>query len=366
MKSKLRSLTIITIIFSLFFVILPTVSAKTRQSYLVDFLYQDYRENKSFGNSFEDTFYALDIINHYNLYSIPVLFGTEVKIDKPTFINNLEIDLEEMFEDNEVNLYSLSYILSSLNILNGLGSLDSNIRLKIYEYVNQTAQPSGGFSTTNSSKVANLISTFMAYNIYSLLGESIVNKTNHINWILSCNNTDGGYGGNQTSPSTILTTYYAIYLVNEFSSILVNESATLNYITSFFCSDSYNKANYGGYFPNQITDKTLLSSTYYCIKSIDLIDKSELHTDLTINWILARQNFQDGGFIDDPYAQGQGMSSIAASYNAFKALQVLNALNYLSHDVFMVEFNYTILIILLSVIGIIAVIIAFIWKRRKI
>ncbi|MFX1498175.1 MAG: prenyltransferase/squalene oxidase repeat-containing protein [Promethearchaeota archaeon] len=366
MKSKLRSLTVIAIIFSLFFVILPSVSAKTRQSYLVDFLYHNYNENRRFGNNFEDTFYALEIINHYNLYSIPVLFGTEVKIDKPTFIDNLKTDLEELFEDNGVNLYVLFYILSCLNILNGLESLDSNIRHKINEYVNQTVQPSGGFSITNSSKVANLISTFMAYKVYGLLGEPIINETTHINWILSCNNTDGGYGANQTLPSTISTTYYATYLIYEFSSILVNESATLNYLTSFYCSDSYDKVNYGGYFPNQVSDNTLLSSTYYCVKSIDLIDNSKLHPDSTTNWILGHQNFQDGGFIENPSAQGQESSSIAASYYAFKSLQILNALSYLDQDVFMVEFNYTILIIVLAIIGIIAVVIAFIWKKRKI
>lgn len=366
MRSKLRSLAVITVIFSLFLIMLPTVSAKTRESYLVDFLYQNYDENNNFGNTFEDTFFALEIIDYYNLYSIPVLFGTEDKIDKATFIDHLESKVEEMFDDDDVNLYDLSNILASLNILNGIASLDSNYKLKIYRYINQTVQTSGGFSITNSSTAVNLISTFIVYNIYTLIGEPIVNQSRHINWILSCNNTDGGYGGNQTLPSTILTTYYAIYLINEFSSLLVNETATSNYLVSFFSSDSNDQVNYGGYFPSQIADNTLLSSTYYCVNAINLIDASELNPSITISWILARQNIQDGGFIDDPTAQGQGDSSIAASYNAFKVLQVLNALNYLNQDVFMVEFNYIVLIVLLSVIGIIVIIIVFVWKKRKI
>ncbi|MFX0031053.1 MAG: hypothetical protein ACFE8E_00270 [Candidatus Hodarchaeota archaeon] len=366
MKNKLRSLITITVIFSLFLILLPTVAAKSRQSYLVDFLYQNYDENRRFGNSYEDTFYALEIIDYYNLYSIPGLFGDEVKIDKTTFIDYLETKVEEMFDDEEINLYDLFYILSSLDILNGLESLDSNYKFKIYKYLNQTISPLGGFSITNSSTVVNLISTYFVYNIYSLIEEPIVNQTRHIDWILSCNNTDGGYGGNKTLPSTILTTFYAIHLINEFSTTLVNESATLNYLTSFFGSDSYDKVNYGGYYPTLISSNTLLSSTYYCVKVIDSIDNNELHYSITTNWILARQNFQDGGFIDELFALGQGISSIGASYNAFKALQVLNALSYLNQDVFMVEFNYIVLIILLSVIGIIAIIIVFVWKKRKI
>ncbi|MFX0178679.1 MAG: prenyltransferase/squalene oxidase repeat-containing protein [Candidatus Hodarchaeota archaeon] len=359
MKNKLRSLTIITLMFTVFLIFIPVVSAKTRQSYLADFLFQNQIGNEQFGNSYKDTSYALEIINYYDLY--------ETKVDKQTFIENLEIKLQEMFDNGEIDLYELYYLLSSLDILNELDTLDSNYKDKIHEYINQTEQISGGYAITNTSTSANLVSTYLVYNIYSLLEEPIFNQTTHLNWILSCNNTDGGYGGNQTLPSTIVTTYCAVYLVSKLTTVddLENKTATLNYIFSFYCDDPLDSDNYGGFFPDLIANNALLSSTYYCIESIELIDDSTLNPPATTDWILDRQNFQDGGFVDDPSEHEEGLSSISATYHAFKILYILNALDHLNQDVFMVEFNYIILIIVLSVIGIIAVIIVIIWRKRK-
>ena len=367
MKNKQRSLTIITLMFTVFLMFIPVVSAKTRQSYLADFLFQNQIGNEKFGNSYKDTSYALEIINYYDLYEIQGLFGPETKVDKPTFIENLETKVQEMFDDGEIDLYDLYYLLSSLDILNGLDTLDSNYKDKVHEYINQTEQISGGYAITNTSASANLVSTYIVYNIYTLLDEPIFNQTTHLNWILLCNNTDGGYGGNQTLPSTILTTYCAVYLVSKLTTVddLDNKTATLNYIFSFYCDDSLDSDNYGGFLPELFANNALLSSTYYCIESIELIDDSILNPAPTIAWVLFRQNFQDGGFVDDPSEHEEGLSSIPATYHAFKILHNLNALDNLNQDVFMVEFNYIILIIVLSVIGIIAVIIVFIWRKRR-
>ena len=367
MKNKLRSLTIITLMFTVFLIFIPVVSAKTRQSYLADFLFQNQIGNEKFGNSYKDTSYALEIIDYYDLYEIQGLFGPETKVDKSTFIENLETKVQEMFDDGEIDLYDLYYLLSSLNFLNELETLDSGYRDKIHEYINQTEQISGGYAITNTSTSANLVSTYIVYNIYTLLDEPIFNQTTHLNWILTCNNTDGGYGGNQTLPSKILTTYCAVYLVSKLTTVddLDNKTATLNYIFSFYCDDPLDLDNYGGFLPDLIAYNALLSSTYYCIESIELIDDSTLNPTATIDWILDRQNFQDGGFVDDPSEHEEGLSSIPATYHAFKILHNLNALDNLNQDVFMVEFNYIILIIVLSVIGIIAVIIVIIWRKRK-
>lgn len=355
--------------FTVFLMFIPVVSAKTRQSYLADFLFQNQIGNEKFGNSYLDTSYALEIIDYYDLYEIQGLFGSETKVDKETFIENLETKVQEMFDDGEIDLYDLYYLLSSLDFLNELDTLDSEYKDKIHEYINHTEQISGGYAITNTSKSANLISTYFVYKIYTLLDEPIFNQTTHLNWILLCNNTDGGYGGNQTLASTILTTYCAVYLVSELTTVdyLDNKTATLNYILSFYCDDPLDLDNYGGFLPDLFTNNALLSSTYYCIESIGLIDNSALNpvATATVNWILARQNFQDGGFVDDPSESEEGLSSIPATYHAFKILHNLNALDNLNQDVFLVEFNYIILIIVLSVIGIIAVIIVYIWRKRK-
>jgi len=368
LKNKLRSLSIITLMFTIFLIVVPVVSAKSRRNYLADFLFQSNNNNEIFGDSYEETFYALEIIDYFNIYIVEGLFSSETKVDKATFIENLETKIEEMFDTKEINLYNLYYLLSSLNILNNLDTLDSKYIEEIHKYINQTSLITGGFAITNETKSANLVSTYIVYNIYKLIEEPIVNQTNHINWILSCNNTDGGYGGNQTLTSTILTTYCAIFLISDLSTIddLINKTATLNYLMSFYSSDPSDSDNFGGYFPDYVANFALLSSTYFCVESIDIIDQSQLHRTAIINWVLDRQNFIDGGFIDNPYEEERSDSSIPTSYYAFKILRVLNALDYLNQEVFMVEFNFIILIVLLSVIGIVIVIVVFIWRKRRI
>ena len=53
--------------FTIFLVIVPIASAKTRRNYLADFLFQNNNNNEMFGNSYEETFYALEIIDYFNI-----------------------------------------------------------------------------------------------------------------------------------------------------------------------------------------------------------------------------------------------------------------------------------------------------------
>ena len=196
----------------------------------------------------------------------------------------------------------------------------------------------------------------------------VVNPTIHKTWVLSCNNTDGGYGGNQSLSSTIVTTYFAVYLVDALGDVsdLANETQTLEYFKSFYVDDPINTGNYGGYLPDFLADNTLLSSTYYCVKGIELIDENELNGVNTVNWVLNRQNYRDGGFSDWVEGNDQRDSSVSASFYAFKLLETFNSLEKLNEDVFAVEFSYLILIIIPSIIGILIGIIYLFYRRRRI
>ena len=124
-----------------------------------------------------------------------------------------------------------------------------------------------------------MVSTYYIYKILKIMGEPFDNQTLHKGWVLSCNNTDGGYGGNQTLSSTLITTYYAVYLINELGIIndLANQTATLNYFKSLYIGDSNNLEHYGGYLPDLYAEFPLLSSTFFCVEGIGLIDDTELN-----------------------------------------------------------------------------------------
>jgi len=348
--------------------IAPVASAKTRQIHLIDFLYENQNNDESFGISTQDTANAIEIIDFYNAYLIEGFLQAIKKVDIPTLEVYLEDEITSMFNEGEIDIYDLFYLLSTLDFLGKLDSLDLNLHDKIYEYINETEQSTGGFSPTNTSTNANLISTFLIYNVFTLIDEPVENQTLHKNWVLSCNNTDGGYGGNQSLSSTLLTTYYAIYLVNELGEVsdLANQANTLNYLKSFYINDPDNLANFGGYLPDAFAKNSLLSSTYFCVEGIRLIDSNELNKIATVNWVLNHQNFQDGGFSDHDEENDQQLSSISASYYAFEILKSLNSLDLLNEDIFMVEFNFLILIIVLSITGIIIAGIYLFWRKRRI
>ncbi|MFX0178428.1 MAG: hypothetical protein ACFE85_19610 [Candidatus Hodarchaeota archaeon] len=346
-------------------VITPIVSAKPRNKYLTDFIFAQQDDNIGFGESDAETAYALEIIDYFNIYTVQGLFGSTTKVDISAFKDNLEEIVNTMFNTGNITLYNIYYLLKALNTLSY--AVDSNLKNKIHLYINQTEQLDGGFSFSNTSSSADMTSTYYAYNIHDYIEVDFPNETIHKNWILQCNNTDGGYGGNSSLSSTILTTYYAVDLINAIGDLndLDDKIATLNYLKSFYFNDSFDINNYGGYLPDISAENSLLSSTYFCVKAINLIDSSQ-KTDASILWVLNHQNFQDGGFSDHSVTGEPELSSILTSYYAFDILLTFDAINLLNSEVFMVEFNYFVLIIVLSFIGVFILIVFFIWRRRRI
>ncbi len=369
MKNK-RNLSLgLILIITLLSSITPVALAKTRQNHLIGFLYDTQSPDGTFGIADQDTAYAIEIIDYFNAYTVEVLFEATKSVDIEALKTNLIDQLQTMFTDENIDLYKLLHYLDTLNRLETLEtSLDSSLHNNIYRYLNETTQIDGGFGSTNISTTADMVSTFFVYNIYTLIEEPVVNQAVHKNWVLSCNNTDGGYGGNQSLSSTIVTTYFAVYLVNELGDIndLVNKTKTLEYFESFYINDPDNTGNFGGYLADFLADNTLLSSTFYCVKGIELIDESELNGVTTVNWVLNHQNFLDGGFGDWVEGNDQRGSSVSASFYAFKILETFNLVEVLNEDIFMVELNYLIFIIIPSIIGVTILIIYLVIRRRRI
>ncbi|MHA1472777.1 MAG: hypothetical protein ACTSQW_06750, partial [Promethearchaeota archaeon] len=87
MKSNHRNLSLgILLVITLLCSITPVALAKTRQSHLIDFMYENQNSDGSFGVASQDTAYATEIIDHFDAYVAEVLFGQTKSIDIPTFI----------------------------------------------------------------------------------------------------------------------------------------------------------------------------------------------------------------------------------------------------------------------------------------
>ena len=319
-----------------------------------------------FGDNYEQNTQALEILDNYNAFSIEGPLGVEHQVDKVDLAYYLEDNLNDMFDSDTLLLYDLYNILQAFHLIGY--NIDSTLNLTIQKYLNSSSHVGGGFSPTNTSLSRDLASTFYAYQIYSLLKVDFPNKTIHENWILSCFKFDGGYAGNSSLTSTLLTTYYAVVLISELDNVdaLISKSKTLEYLNSFFINDTYDPIGYGGYLPMTLATFPLLSSTYFAATAINLIQPSDLHKKATVSWVLDRQNFRDGGFSDKYSENNQELSSITTTSYAFNILMLFNSLSSLDQDVFMVEFNYLILTIVLVAIGILIIIAYIVWRRRRV
>ncbi|MFX1529712.1 MAG: prenyltransferase/squalene oxidase repeat-containing protein [Promethearchaeota archaeon] len=346
--------------------IVPIVLGKTRKTYLKDFLYNTEVEGEGFKNGVgagepinEATAYALEILDFYGLNAHEVNDLT----------TKLETELESMFDSDNIVLYDIYYLLKSLFLIDEDYEIDASLKNRIHLFINGTEQISGGFSFSNTSTLASMSSTYFVVQIFNLILEPIPNVTIHKNWIILCNNSDGGYGANSSSSSNLLTTYYAVSLL-EILSFSVNDLAdknqTLFYLNSFYIQNPSDTNNFGGYLPDLTAKDALIYYTFHCVSAISLIDENMLNKDQTVKWILSRQYFQDGGFADITEGTSQLMSSVVSSYYAFKTLELFGSLGKLNAEVFMVEFNYWILLIIFASIGLVAVIGVIIWRRRRI
>ncbi|MFX1417754.1 MAG: prenyltransferase/squalene oxidase repeat-containing protein [Promethearchaeota archaeon] len=366
MKHKYRNLIICFFVFFLSLYSIPSVLAKTRRSYLINFVLNNEIDGNGFSNvidsgwSSEATPYALDILANYGI--------------NPHEVEDLKSYLEDiiknMFDNNLVDIYILFHLMKSLDILNH--NINTLLSDRIYQYLNDTEQAGGGFSYSNASTSVCLAYTYYVIQLYTLIDKPVVNITLHKNWILSCNNSDGGYGGNRSLTSTLINTFFATVLINDMGNIneLADINLTLNYLKSYYVNDTADSDNYGGFFPDEIASYALLSSTYYCVKAISLIEaflgSSELNTGAILSWILSRQNFLDGGFVENFEGSEQGTSSIRSSYFAFLTLKTLGLLSNLNSEIWNVEFNYWILGVVLTSIALGIGVAIFLWRRRRI
>jgi hypothetical protein len=365
LKSRNLTFTVLILLSIIILGLIPSALAKTRKNYLTDFVLsaeikgEGFSETKEGSFSYEATAYALSILDHYGINPH----------DKSSLQENLEERLTTLLNSENVIIYNLYFLLKSLQILDY--SIDFSLKDKLFHYLNLTEQSGGGFAFTNVSSSVSLSSTYYVIQLYSLIGESIIlhkNITLHKDWVLSCYNIDGGFGGNSSLSSDLVNTYYAISILEFLDSLtdLPDKNETLTFLTSLYVSDIADLINCGGYLPNYMATYTLFSSTFYSVLSIFSLNQSKLDKAKTVKWVLNHQNSLDGGFADYTEGYEQKVSSVTNSYYAFEILRTFQSLGSLGEEVWTVEFNYIALIALLISIGLAIALIYFVWRRRRV
>ena len=332
---------------------------------------REYYGDDSNDVSYQATAYALEILGDYNLLEEKDLFG---KVTTSHNSSDLQEELEDgltgMYEAGFADLYDTYYILESLEEMDY--EISGTTALLITSFLGASMQIGGGISGSDKSSDANLISTYYAFMIYDLLDQPIPNILGHRNFVASCANPDGGYSGDPGSSSTLANTYYAV-LVTEYLEdikVILNPDLTIDYLNSFYVDEEDDKENYGGYLPDHNAENAHLSSTYYCIRAVEILDEEELEDkDSIAEWVLSRQNFQDGGFVDTSDGYKQKYSSVVNTYFAHEILDIIERKELLDEKIFMLEFewwDWLIFWIIICSLCVLAIYGIYIWRKRKV
>ena len=366
----------------------PFVLAKTRKTYLTDFMLdhqikdegftnserEDYREDSD-DVSYQATAYALEILGDYALLEEKDIFGKETaSYNSSDLQEELEDVLSAKYNAGPLDLFDTYYILKALNGMDY--EISGTLALQITSYLASIAQSGGGFSGSPQVTTSDLASTYFAIIIYDLLDLAVPNLLAHYAFTLSCGNPDGGFGGEPGGPSTIASAYFAVLIAEYLEDIRVMPypDLTVDYLNSFYVDDENDEDNYGGYLPDLNAKNAHICSTYFCIKAIsiidELIDEEEFEDkDATSEWVLTKQNFQDGGFVDISDGYEQRYSSVVNTYYAHEILDILGRTELLEEKVFMMEFetiDWVIFVIILVSLVALAVIGIIIWRKRKV
>jgi len=352
--------------------IFTPVTARSRRTYLTDFIFNNRIENLGYSNSIleentiseQSTYYALQMLEDLNLLESQ----EDLDIIATTLAQNVQAELNGLDDNSLVNLY---YLLQSLELLDGLDKISTDNKNEIMNWVNISKHENGGFKNNNISSPT-VFYTYFSVKILDLLSsENISDSQKHAEWIISCYKPDGGFGGNSTLNSSIIGTYYAVLGVNFLASInnlSLQEESIIQYLMEFYISNIANSQNYGGFSQTDSPSKSLVSTTFYCVSTVDLLNSSQLDSQTILQWVLKSQNPIDGGFSESTSDGSTLYSSMITTYYAFNIIKYFDPdFSSLNENVWDVEFNWIILlIIILVMIAVPTLIIFIIWKKRKV
>lgn len=164
-------------------------------------------------------------------------------------------------------------------------------------------------STTFFRDTSELTSTLMALELSELLNMNL-EKTKMIDWLLTFQNPDGGFGPQRTS--NIDSTYYAIACLSRMGRQPVPLEETLRFIRR--CEKQY-----GGFTVIPQNFNPYMEYTYQGIMALSLLGEKSKYPAQTIDWVLDCQK-NTGGFSRSDL----GIATFVDTYYAIEILKNLS------------------------------------------
>lgn len=355
--------------------------SKTRQEYVVDFIYSG--QDDLFG-AFSDNYN-----NPEDDRDIETVGSTRSAIIALSLLDAIELDTftatdsycydQISYGISYDSLENVSHSIETLYVLdindeanNLFADLDQETEiLEYFEHRSVTEGDSIGYSAYVGQN-ATIYSTFLVVKGHYFLDsmdELLVDNVTE--FIMNSFNSDGGFKSYPTgSNSSLTSTFYAIQTLNYLNtldSLDSNKTLISEYINQFCVDDPLLEAHYGGYSYNPVDEVTFATvrATFEAIVSLNLLDISIPDQATSLNWILQNQNIADGGFAENALEGSERVSSIITTSQIVRMLDALGNLDLLSEEFGDYKLRWWIvLIIVIVVLG--AGITAYILYQRRI
>jgi prenyltransferase beta subunit len=227
-----------------------------------------------------------------------------------------------------INLFDL---LSQdvLGDIPGINSVELNGTAALF-WINQTQTEEGGFSSEVGSS-PDLISTFQALNSMEIALQTneddtwekwLQNSTATIDWILSCMDGDVFKLSPESDLPGVTATAAGVLALTILGEPIPNPQGIIDWILQRQVSSTDSNAFIGGFEEGLLTNDTNLASTYWALRTLDLIGGlASIDADTASRFIVDCQA-ADGSFALVP---GVDVGSMYISSYAVKSLSYLGA-----------------------------------------
>lgn len=195
---------------------------------------------------------------------------------------------------------------------------------KIFEYENDSTS---GFGNKYAQE-ANLADTYYVLDVLNSSNNlALINENEVTAFILACWDAENqGFGGSPNATANPIDTFHGVmglFRMNQLATLDSEQKTGIaSYLNSFYIHDTALTDHYGGYALSPLLEQSSLLMTYYCVKTLEVLDNPEMLHEQTLTWLLSRQNPNDYGFFDVPssYTVTTFNSSAKLSYYAVNAI----------------------------------------------
>jgi len=266
----------------------------TYENNLVEFIYSHQNPDGGFGSTI-NTKSNLDSTIYWVNSLICLRYEIKERIKLINFLNQF------LYRFKKLSLWHLYHII------NILSKLKSAIELKeeIIDHINKNYIQDLSFKK-------NIDELYYAFSIFLILG----NKSLQLDkdFILKCQNPDGGFGLRPYSPSNPQSTYFAIKLLKMLKTDICQKILKYTY---------KHELKEGGFYDNKDTN---VVTALCCTNSLRLLGYKPKYIDKLSLWLLMCQN-PDGGFGLRPNSS----SLEKATFWSTRALSILENQNFDHH-----------------------------------